>query len=755
LCFFEIIAHSRYNTTYDADDEFEEYTGSTHEHIHSEWFIHVYSALAGAMPDGNTTYETGYSNFPLSAADFNSDGFITLDEAHRRANEFDSKQNIFKWRAGGSGDDPKLSNSGLASKTTIAYPYIITSNITSNKTYKGIIGINKNIHITSGKTLTLGANARLELVGNSSLIVDAGATLVLNAATIVGNNPNNKIQVNGSLQATNNTTFKTENGNNWGGLVLSSNSNVSLNNCSFKNVELTGYANSLTITNNSDFENSKIWYTKGNLTVQNSDFVNTQIRATSALSTSEVQINNCEVSGYNYSAIYINSYRKFTIEDCNIHDNGYNGVYVYNAGIIGGLIKGNTISNNGTGSHAGIRLYNSHANIYDNSIMNNRYGIMCLGNSITSILGDENATDKTELQQIRENEINQIYASSTSFPDEIHYNYIDCYNFTDPFIYLAGTPPPEGSLNVEYNYWGRRNVTSDDFYPFTSYDYLPRIIYVFPMKVALDKALYKQAQASKETGDYTNATKQFKQVVECYPESIFTEPSLIELLAVEELGAQNYNSLKQHYLNDKTIGKYKNLKKLADKLSNYCNLKQKNYSKAIDWFEKEIENPETLEDSVFAIIDLGYTYFLMGDKKSAYTGKRAEFKFESVAKYEQKREELIDLLFDQKTNNAATDDTEIEEQESIKLNSETNFKIFPNPFIHETQILYSLSKPAQVLIRVFDYSGKEIKVLVNTYQDKGNYQQTFKADNLIPGIYFYSVELNSKLVTTNKMVIIE
>jgi len=387
--------------------------------------------------------------------------------------------------------------------------------------------------------------------------------------------------------------------------------------------------------------------------------------------------------------------------------------------------------------------------------MNNRYGIMCLGNSITSILGDENATDKTELQQIRENEINQIYASSTSFPDEIHYNYIDCYNFTDPFIYLAGTPPPEGSLNVEYNYWGRRNVTSDDFYPFTSYDYLPRIIYVFPMKVALDKALYKQAQASKETGDYTNATKQFKQVVECYPESIFTEPSLIELLAVEELGAQNYNSLKQHYLNDKTIGKYKNLKKLADKLSNYCNLKQKNYSKAIDWFEKEIENPETLEDSVFAIIDLGYTYFLMGDKKSAYTGKRAEFKFESVAKYEQKREELIDLLFDQKTNNAATDDTEIEEQESIKLNSETNFKIFPNPFIHETQILYSLSKPAQVLIRVFDYSGKEIKVLVNTYQDKGNYQQTFKADNLIPGIYFYSVELNSKLVTTNKMVIIE
>ena len=46
-------------------------------------------------------------------------------------------------------------------------------------------------------------------------------------------------------------------------------------------------------------------------------------------------------------------------------------------------------------------------------------------------------------------------------------------------------------------------------------------------------------------------------------------------------------------------------------LSNYCNIKLEKYEEAITWFEGVIADPPTYADSVYAVIDLGYTYLLM------------------------------------------------------------------------------------------------------------------------------------------------
>ena len=104
-----------YDTEYIAEDEFEEYKTS-HEHIHSEWFLHLYSAMNGKMPDGNTKYETSYADFLLSDADINSDNFITLNEVYQRPCMFNSLQEIW-WNPiyhNYIGDDPQLSDNGLA-----------------------------------------------------------------------------------------------------------------------------------------------------------------------------------------------------------------------------------------------------------------------------------------------------------------------------------------------------------------------------------------------------------------------------------------------------------------------------------------------------------------------------------------------------------------------------------------------------------------------------------------------------------------
>ena len=706
------------------------------------------------------TYETEYGNFPLKNTDLNSDNYVTIDEAYQRTLEFDSNQDLDTiWWGILVGDDPQLNDNGSASTTTIAYTDIITSNISTNKTYKGIIGINKDIHVTSGNTLTLGSKARLEFVDDAKLIVDAGATLVLNEATFVGNNSNNKIQVYGTLQASNNSIFKTENSNDWGGVVLCSNSTVSLNNCTFQDIDLTGYANSLTL-NNCAFDNSYLAFSKGNLTVQNSNFSNTQLRATSPYSSSEVIIDNCEISDYNYSAIYINGYNKYSIEDCSIHDNGYNGIYVYNAGSTSGTIKNNSITSNGTNNHAGIRIYNSYADIELNEISDNRYGVMCLNGSNTSIKGYQFANYPYETQQIVNNEINQIYTSSLSFPDYLRYNKIsDSYN---PYykVYYDGTP--SATLDVRYNNWGRFN-TSEDLYPNPSdyYEYFPLWFFTIPQsRISMAEKTYNEGLQEKNNKNYDHAEKNFKKVIEKYSDSPFAIHSLKELMAVESLNKENYKALKEYLLTEKKIQQDKLLEKLAGRLANRCDIKLKNYRQAIEWFEKVIENSETLEDSVFAIIDLAETYFLMQNDKNSFVGKRAEFKFESFPKFEMKREELIDLLMAQKSktqtiNQETTENKNEKETENTitPIAQQVDFKVFPNPIKDEAHFQYQLNRSAQVCIKMFDYSGKEIAIVENSYHEKGFYEKTLNTQNIKPGIYFYSFELNGKTIQTKKIII--
>lgn len=746
-----------YSTPYMSMVEFEKYTG-THEHIHSEWFLHLYSALSGTMPDGSVTYNTTYGNFPLSGSDLNSDGFITLNEANQRVCEFDSQQELHYFFFQPVKDDPQLSNLNLASHNTLAYTDIITTNIVSNKTYSGIIGINKDIHVTNGNTLTLGSKARLEMNGNASIIVDAGATLILNTTTIVGNNLNNKIQVNGSLQASNNCKFIVENGNAWSGLVLNSNSTVSLNNCHFENVGLTGYSNALTVSY-CDFTNSTFSYTKGNLTIGNSNFDNTKISATLPYTASEVNISNSEVYNSSTTGIYINGYNQYLIEDCNIHENEYNGIYVYNAGSTSGLIKNNTIFNNGSGSYAGIRLYQSSSNIELNNISGNRYGVMCLNLSNTSIKGKIDAVYPEETQQIVNNDINQIYASSGSFPYYIKYNKIsNTDNGCKVYYNYDALPIP--MLNVSNNNWGRLRATTD-FYPVGYYTYFPVWFFTMPSTMStLAEKTFNDGLENKGLENYDESAKKFKKVIEKYPDSPYALYSLKELLAVEDLNKKDYKSLQDYFKKEANIQGNELLKKQASRISNRCDIKLGNYRKAIEWFENVIEDPETLEDSVFAIIDLADIYFLMENKKNAFVGKRSEFKFESKQRFEQKREVLIDLLLAQKgkTQTIEQETTEKKNEKETEttmtpIAQQLDFKVFPNPIKDEVHFQYQLDRPAQVCIKMFDYSGKEIAIVEKTYQEKGLYEKIFNVQNIKPGIYFYSFEINGKNIQTNKIII--
>lgn len=95
-----------------------------------------------------------------------------------------------------------------------------------------------------------------------------------------------------------------------------------------------------------------------------------------------------------------------------------------------------------------------------------------------------------------------------------------------------------------------------------------------------------------------------------------------------------------------------------------------------------------------------------------------------------------------------------------KVTDETTvlpFKVsnFPNPFSSSTRIQYQLPADCKVMLKVFDLSGKEIMVLVNSEKKAGLYSVDFNASGLGSGIYYYKLTANSKdkeYVQTGKLV---
>jgi hypothetical protein len=64
---------------------------------------------------------------------------------------------------------------------------------------------------------------------------------------------------------------------------------------------------------------------------------------------------------------------------------------------------------------------------------------------------------------------------------------------------------------------------------------------------------------------------------------------------------------------------------------------------------------------------------------------------------------------------------------------------YPNPFNPDTYIRYSISESKNIKLVIYDISGKEIRTLVNGFQNAGTYSITFNGNGLASGIYYYKI----------------
>jgi len=79
---------------------------------------------------------------------------------------------------------------------------------------------------------------------------------------------------------------------------------------------------------------------------------------------------------------------------------------------------------------------------------------------------------------------------------------------------------------------------------------------------------------------------------------------------------------------------------------------------------------------------------------------------------------------------------------------------FPNPFNPSTRISYSLPVSKLVTLKIYNVLGKEVRTLVNSKQDAGNYEVVLNAADMSSGIYFYTITAGD-FVETRRMVLLK
>jgi alkaline phosphatase len=81
---------------------------------------------------------------------------------------------------------------------------------------------------------------------------------------------------------------------------------------------------------------------------------------------------------------------------------------------------------------------------------------------------------------------------------------------------------------------------------------------------------------------------------------------------------------------------------------------------------------------------------------------------------------------------------------------------YPNPFNPATTITFNLKKPAVVTLNIYDISGRLVRTLVNNEKTAvGVKSVKVNANDLSSGVYFYTLDIDSRRIDSKKMVLIK
>jgi Secretion system C-terminal sorting domain len=190
------------------------------------------------------------------------------------------------------------------------------------------------------------------------------------------------------------------------------------------------------------------------------------------------------------------------------------------------------------------------------------------------------------------------------------------------------------------------------------------------------------------------------------------------------------------------------ISKLAFWLSNKCDVKLGNYQTAVSWYENIIDNPESENDSSFAIIDLGYVYILMEDssQRQNIACRHPEYNIGNRKEYSDYRDELLDGLWNSESATAV---------EKNKINKNIDLEvlsIYPNPANDHFMINFELKKDAKLNVRIYDNAGRLVLDIGSKTFTKGENNIQVDCSNYPKGIYNCMLSIDGKNTIHNRFV---
>lgn len=102
--------------------------------------------------------------------------------------------------------------------------------------------------------------------------------------------------------------------------------------------------------------------------------------------------------------------------------------------------------------------------------------------------------------------------------------------------------------------------------------------------------------------------------------------------------------------------------------------------------------------------------------------------------------------------------TDVKEEQTIPKQF-VLYQNYPNPFNPNTNINYDLPVNSRVTLKIFDILGREIKTLVDEFQQAGDHQINFQSTADMPsGVYFYQLSTDGSaqnFISVKKMLLLK
>jgi len=523
--------------------------------------------------------------------------------------------------------------------------------------------------------------------------------------------------------------------------------NLTFNNIYFESLNSHG------LISNSHFINSHIKHSDYDLEICDSDFVGSSVNALYYGQGSGENIIRIVESSFDYcpytTLISISSYPNFLIAN-NTFTNYQTALWINESGKgPDHVIAHNNINYNQYGY--GIELYHTTVDIVEgNTISNNYIGIAGLRNSTIQIVANESAPYQT----IHNNTNSELVFAEDSAPVKMHYNLI--FDQLYPGYNLLRITHSTGKeFEYPYNYWGPTFDPHYDLFPeeFLHIDPVWDMNELFEVEYDSVEELFNSALQNYKIGNYLLAYNQFKQVIDMGDgqgeyEAI-VKASAEYLVKLTELLELPYTALQQYYLNEPNLNYSVQMEQLVAYLVNYCEIKMEDYPTAIAWFESIIMDPPSQIDSMYAVIDLAYTYLLMqaNSRYRGYVGKYPQYRYERFEDYMDMRENLISDILSMPP-----------ESYTPPVYATTLYQNFPNPFNPTTTITYSLEKDDKCSLTIYNIKGQKVKPLFNESKSKGKHRIVWdgkdsNAKAVSSGVYFYVLEAGNQRIAKKMLLL--